>query len=109
MDLSLTKLPWYAQIGAFAGLAIAGVGAFFYFYEMPAKAALTVREEQLNGLRRNIAVGQATAKKLPQFRAQTETLPTGELVRFSIRAQFQQPSSAAPVEKGAPVAGKPAG
>jgi type IV pilus assembly protein PilN len=40
---------------------------------------------------------------------QTETLPTGELVRFSIRAQFQQPSSAAPVEKGAPVAGKPAG
>ena len=39
---------------------------------------------------------------------QTETLPTGELVRFSIRAQFQQPS-AAPVEKGTPVAGKPAG
>jgi type IV pilus assembly protein PilO len=74
MDLSLTKLPWYAQIGAFAGLAIAGVGAFYYFYEMPAKAALAVKEEQLTGLKRNIAVGQATAKKLPQFRAQVEDL-----------------------------------
>lgn len=43
--------------------------------------------------------------------SQTETLtsPAGELVRFSIRAQFQQPSSATPVEKAAPVAGKPGG
>jgi len=43
--------------------------------------------------------------------SQTETLtsPAGELVRFSIRAQFQQPSAAAPVEKVAPVAGKPGG
>ena len=43
--------------------------------------------------------------------SQTETLtsPAGELVRFSIRAQFQQPSAAAPVEKAAPVAGKPGG
>jgi type IV pilus assembly protein PilN len=40
---------------------------------------------------------------------QTETLPKGEVVRFSIRAQFQPPGSAAPVEKGAPVAGKPGG
>jgi len=41
---------------------------------------------------------------------QTETLPkSGELVRFSIRAQFQQPASDAPVEKGAPDAGKPGG
>ena len=43
--------------------------------------------------------------------SQTETLaaPARELVRFSIRAQFQQPGSAAPVEKAAGVAGKPAG
>lgn len=41
---------------------------------------------------------------------QTETPapPAAELVRFSIRAQFQQPSAAAPVEQ-APVAGKPGG
>jgi len=41
---------------------------------------------------------------------QTETLaPAGEVVRFSIRALFQQPSAAAPVEQPAAVAGKPGG
>jgi type IV pilus assembly protein PilO len=74
MNLSLTKLPWYAQIGAFAALAIVGVGAFFYFYEMPANAALAQQEAKLAGLQRNIAVGQATAKKLPELRAQIDDL-----------------------------------
>jgi len=40
---------------------------------------------------------------------QTETLPAGELVRFSIRAQFQPPGSAAAAGTGAPGAGKPGG
>ena len=74
MNLSLTKLPWYAQIGAFAALAVVGVGAFYYFYEMPASVVLAQRQEELAGLRRNIAVGQATAKKLPEFRAQVGDL-----------------------------------
>jgi type IV pilus assembly protein PilO len=74
MNLSLTKLPWYAQIGAFAALAVVGVGAFYYFYEMPTGAALALREEELAGLRRNIVVGQATAKKLPEFRARVGDL-----------------------------------
>jgi type IV pilus assembly protein PilO len=74
MNLSLTKLPWYAQIGAFAALAIGGVGAFFYWYEMPAKAALVTQENKLTALRRSNAIGQATAKKLPEFRAKNEDL-----------------------------------
>lgn len=74
MNLSLTKLPWYAQIGAFAALAVGGVGAFYYYYEMPARTAMAQREGQLNGLRRNIAIGLATAKKLPEFRAQVDDL-----------------------------------
>ena len=40
---------------------------------------------------------------------QTETLQKSEVVKFTIRAQFQPPGSAAPVEKGAPVAAKPGG
>ena len=74
MDLSLTKLPWYAQIGAFLALALAGTGAFYYYYEMPAQAAMEQQESQLDGLRRNIAIGLATAKQLPEFRAQIEDL-----------------------------------
>ena len=38
MDISLTKLPWHAQIGAFAVLASAGIGAFYYYYEQPTRA-----------------------------------------------------------------------
>ena len=30
MDLSLHKIPWYAQVGLFLVLAAAGVGAFYY-------------------------------------------------------------------------------
>jgi type IV pilus assembly protein PilO len=70
MALSLTKLPWYAQIGAFVVLALGAVGAFIYYYEMPAHAAMATRQLELDALNRNIAIGQATAKKLPEFRAQ---------------------------------------
>src|SRR3990172_1759712 len=74
MDLSLAKLPWYGQIIAFVLLALGGVGAFYYYYEMPAAASMAQSQTQLDGLRRNIAVGLATANKLPEFRAQVEDL-----------------------------------
>ena len=74
MDISLTKLPWYAQIGAFVLLAIGGIGAFYYYYEMAARAEMTARGTQLAGLRRDIATGLATAKKLPEFQAQVDDL-----------------------------------
>ena len=74
IELSLTKLPWYAQIGAFVVLGLGGVGAFYYYYEMPAHAAMATRQMELDGLNRNIAIGQATARKLPEFRAQIDDL-----------------------------------
>jgi type IV pilus assembly protein PilO len=68
MDISLTKLPWYAQIGAFLALAAAGVGAFFYYFEMPLRGDMAVREAQLTSIRADINKGLATAKKLDEFR-----------------------------------------
>lgn len=41
--------------------------------------------------------------------AETVATPPGEVVRFSLRAQFQQPTASAPVEKAAPPVAKPAG
>ena len=35
MDLSLNKLPWYAQVGMFVALALAMVGVFYQFYVAP--------------------------------------------------------------------------
>jgi type IV pilus assembly protein PilO len=74
MELTLTKLPWYAQVGAFVTLAVAGCGTFFYYYEMPARADIAARESQLTALRGDINKGLNTAKKLPEFRAQVGDL-----------------------------------
>src|SRR4051812_10128686 len=74
MELTLTKLPWYAQVGAFVTLAVAGCGTFIYYYELPARADISARETQLIALRGDINKGLNTAKKLPEFRAQVTDL-----------------------------------
>ena len=74
MELTLTKLPWYAQVGAFVVLAVAGCGIFYYYYEAPVRADMTVRQSQLLSLRADITKGQTTAKKLPEFRQQVTDL-----------------------------------
>jgi len=74
MELSLTKLPWYAQIGAFVVLAGVGAGMFYQYYEVPARAEMATRETQLKGLKADIAKGLETAKKLPEFRSQVDDL-----------------------------------
>ena len=52
---SLTKLPWYAQIGAFVALAVVGCGLFYYYYEMPVREDIAMREASLTGLKKDIA------------------------------------------------------
>jgi type IV pilus assembly protein PilO len=74
MDMSLSKLPWYAQIGAFVALAVAALGAFIWYYEMPARAEMAVRQEQLKAIRVDIAKGLATAKQLDEFKGQVADL-----------------------------------
>jgi type IV pilus assembly protein PilO len=74
MNFSLTKLPWYAQVGAFVTLAAAGCGTFVYYYEMPVRADMASRETQLKALREDITKGLNTAKQLPAFRSQVTEL-----------------------------------
>ena len=74
MDISLTKLPWYAQIGAFAVLACAGIGAFYYYYEQPTRADMTSRQSHLQALTADITKGHETATRLPAFQAQLADL-----------------------------------
>ena len=74
MELTLTKLPWYAQVGAFVVLAVVGCGVFYYYYEIPAHADMQARELQLTSLRNDIKKGLDTAKKLPEFKAQVSDL-----------------------------------
>jgi type IV pilus assembly protein PilO len=74
MELTLTKLPWYAQVGAFVALALGACGAFYYYIEIPAKAEMVSRQTQLVTLKADITTGLTTAKKLPEFRAQVTEL-----------------------------------
>jgi type IV pilus assembly protein PilO len=74
MDISLTKLPWSAQVGAFVALSVVGVGLFYNYYEVPARADIASRQVTLQALKADVLKGQATEKKLPQFRAEVEDL-----------------------------------
>src|SRR4051794_7561841 len=74
MELSLSKLPWHAQVGAFLALAAAGVGAFVYYYELPQRDEMKGRKEQLVSLQKEIKRGRDTKAKLPGFQAQLEDL-----------------------------------
>ena len=73
-SFSLNKLPWYGQIGAFVGLSAVLVGAFYYFYESGQRTQLAARAKVLSDIRGRISTGQATARQLPEFRAQVATL-----------------------------------
>ena len=70
MDISLTRLPWYAQIGAFAALAVAGVVVFYSYYEQPVRADMQQRESQLVSIGKDIAKGRAAARKVDEFRTE---------------------------------------
>ena len=74
MQLTLTKLPWYAQVGAFVALAVGACAAFYYYIEVPARADMASRELQLTMLQADVAKGMTTARKLPEFRAQVTDL-----------------------------------
>src|SRR5262245_54664570 len=74
VNLSLSKLPWYGQLGAFFALSLAGAGVFWNFYVKPAQESLTQREAQLATVRADIQRGLATARRLPEFRRQVRDL-----------------------------------
>jgi len=73
-NLSLSKLPWYAQLGAMVAIAIAVGGAFYYFYEMPQQEQIAVSAKELSDIRGRISKGQAMARQLPEFRKEIGTL-----------------------------------
>jgi len=74
MTLTLNKLPWYAQVGLFVVVAIAGLGAFWNYYARPTADSIEQREAALTTVRAEITRGLATARRLPEFRQQVVTL-----------------------------------
>ena len=74
MELSLGKLPWYGQIGAFVIVTAGAVFGFWNFYATDMQADIEVRQARLAAMRAEIQKGLATARQLPQFQAQVADL-----------------------------------
>ena len=74
MELSLSKLPWYGQIGAFVLVSAGAVFGFWHFYVAELQADIEMRETRLAALRLDVDKGVATARRLPEFEAQVEEL-----------------------------------
>lgn len=68
LNFSLSKLPWYAQLGIFATLSLVGAGVFWNFYAISAREAIDGRRGELTTIKAEVDKGLATARRLPQFR-----------------------------------------
>jgi type IV pilus assembly protein PilO len=74
MNLSLSKLPWHAQIGAFVVVSFGAIFGFWHFYVAEVQADIAIRQSRLTAMRADITRGVATARQLPQFQAQVAEL-----------------------------------
>lgn len=74
INLSLNKLPWYGQVGAFVVLGLAAAGAFWHFYAREQQESIDTRQAQLAALQQNIQRGLTTAARLPEFRREVGQL-----------------------------------
>jgi len=74
MDISLSKLPWYGQLGAFVVLAAASIYGFYTYYVSDADAELTLKQTHLTALKADVNKGLATARRLPEFQSQVTDL-----------------------------------
>jgi type IV pilus assembly protein PilO len=74
INFSLSKLPWYSQIGAFVALGLAAAAVFWNWYARPAQESIDARRAQLAVIRADIGRGQETARRLPEFRRQVADL-----------------------------------
>ena len=74
MELSLSKLPWQWQIGAFVLVCAGAVFGFWNFYVVDFQADIETRQSRLTAMRKDIARGVDTARRLPEFQAQVDEL-----------------------------------
>ena len=81
INLSLSRLPWYGQVGIFVGLSAVAAGVFWNFYAAPKAASIEQRQAQLASIRTDINRGLSTARRLPEFRQEVAQLE-GQLERL---------------------------
>lgn len=74
MNISLSRLPWYWQIGAFVLVCGGAVYGFWHFYVSEMQADIEMRQARLSALRKDVQKGVTAARQLPEFQAQVDEL-----------------------------------
>ena len=67
MELSLSKLPWWGQIGAFVVVCGLGIFGFWKYYVTVADAEIVLKQTRLAALNNDVTKGIATARRLGEF------------------------------------------
>ena len=74
MEFGLNKLPWYAQVGAFFVVSLAGFSVFHFYWAVPQGDLMTIQQQELDQKRLEINRALQTASQLPEFEAEVEEL-----------------------------------
>ena len=74
LNLTLSRLPWYGQVGVFAGLSAIALGLFWQFYATGVEAEHATKREQLSRLQIEIATALATAQRGDAFKREVADL-----------------------------------
>src|SRR5215467_8695496 len=74
MDISISKLPWYGQLGIFVVLAAASIYGFYTYYVADQEAELALKQTHLTALKADVNKGLATARRLNEFQGQVTDL-----------------------------------
>lgn len=74
MQLSLNKLPWYGQVATFAVISAIVAGGYYYFYDASVQATMAAKQKRLVTIKAELNKALATARKLPEFRAEVGEL-----------------------------------
>jgi type IV pilus assembly protein PilO len=67
MEISISKLPWWGQIGLFVLMAGASVYGFYTYYVSDVNAELNLKKTHLASLKQDVTKGMATARNLKTF------------------------------------------
>ncbi len=74
MNLSLSKQPWYVQLGVFCALSLVAIVAFYFLYASAAQADADTKMQKVRQLRVEIDKGHVTERRLPQFEKEAKAL-----------------------------------
>ena len=74
MDISLSKLPWYGQIGAFVLVCGAAIWGFWNYYVVDVESELALKQTHLSALNIDVTKGMATARRLGEFQSEVTNL-----------------------------------